>query len=492
MSLPRKSLQILPALALSAAIAQAQVYVTTSKPMILSGSLAELQIQGVHKDAVCAVDILEPGGGALTVKGGQHFYLAPEVDDPTTYHLRVQVVDAPWEFAVVPMRVLPRARLQACLPRLAEFPVVVEQLFPKHLGTFWMADQPALHLLAGSVERPREAEPLFERVTAIRFVPEAQGMGTLGGKWLVAGDHGINVLSPSGAATPLLPVARGVAALAVRPAGAANGAGLPLVVYAHNVGDSGAVFGLYEDGQIHLLAGELEPRPGDPPFRAGLGADARLGIIGSLDMDPDGQVFVADRGNQQVLTISPAGAVALLAGNPAQEALAAVDGKGAEASFQSLHALVLDPATRDLYVTDASMLRKITPEGVTTTILGTHGEHALLGLAPDQEVPPGLPGLGTGVDLQLHRGHLFVADLVFKGVKLLNLSTFAMKTLFGEGLSYETRMGPLQRDHPDLAPERCASLDHVGGLGLHPDGTCLVGLDYGVASLDWTAQPRVD
>jgi hypothetical protein len=80
---------------------------------------------------------------------------------------------------------------------------------------------------------------------------------------------------------------------------------------------------------------------------------------------------VADQGNNLIRKITPNGVVTTLAGSGAQ---AGIDGQGTAASFAGPIHLALDSAG-NIYVSDASSytIRKITPSGWVSTIVGQGG-----------------------------------------------------------------------------------------------------------------------
>src|SRR5581483_2490506 len=88
--------------------------------------------------------------------------------------------------------------------------------------------------------------------------------------------------------------------------------------------------------------------------------------------DASGNLFVADSGNQTIRKITAGGVVTTFAGTAL--APGAADGHGAAARFNAPAALTIDPAG-NLYVVDASnyTIRKITPNADVTTVAGTAG-----------------------------------------------------------------------------------------------------------------------
>src|SRR5215203_2286706 len=101
----------------------------------------------------------------------------------------------------------------------------------------------------------------------------------------------------------------------------------------------------------------------------GIGNAAQLNRPHGMAIAADGTVYVSDRGNHQVRSVSPAGAVRILAGSGKQ---GFADGRGAAAQFHDPVAVAVDRAG-NVYVADRNnhRVRKISPDGVVTTLAGT-------------------------------------------------------------------------------------------------------------------------
>jgi sugar lactone lactonase YvrE len=93
-------------------------------------------------------------------------------------------------------------------------------------------------------------------------------------------------------------------------------------------------------------------------------------------VDASGNVYVADRGNNVIRKISTAGRVTTIAG---VKAPGFIDGTGTTATFNNPSGVAVD-AQGNVYVTDEgnSALRKITTANVVTTIAGSPTENYLL------------------------------------------------------------------------------------------------------------------
>lgn len=134
----------------------------------------------------------------------------------------------------------------------------------------------------------------------------------------------------------------------------------------------------------------------------GLGTAASFrGPIG-IAIDSNGNLYVADVSNNMIRKITPQGLVSTLAGSTTA---GSSDGTGAAASFKQPTAVAVDN-NGNLYVTDTgnSMIRKVTPNGVVTTLAGSTSVGSADGTGPAASFnqPVGLAVDSTGT--------LYVAD----------------------------------------------------------------------------------
>ena len=128
---------------------------------------------------------------------------------------------------------------------------------------------------------------------------------------------------------------------------------------------------------------QIRVRPLEPHWAAVVSVLAGDGVVGTRDGDAgrarfsdpfgvavaaDGSVYVADAGEaQRIRRIAPDGRVSTLAGG----GLGYANGAGPSARFNTPSALAIDAAGA-LYVADTGnhVIRRITPEGVVSTIAG--------------------------------------------------------------------------------------------------------------------------
>lgn len=117
------------------------------------------------------------------------------------------------------------------------------------------------------------------------------------------------------------------------------------------------------DGTVTTLAGSSQG------FQNGVGTAAQFSMISSVTVDPSGNVFVADSGNNVIRKITPAGAVTTFAGSGDW---GNANGSGTAAQFAWPNAVAAD-ASGNVYVTDRdnNLVRKISPSGSVTTFAGS-------------------------------------------------------------------------------------------------------------------------
>ncbi|HEY8995145.1 MAG TPA: immunoglobulin domain-containing protein, partial [Lacunisphaera sp.] len=141
-------------------------------------------------------------------------------------------------------------------------------------------------------------------------------------------------------------------------------------------------------GVVTTLAGTA----GSSGSADGIGAAARFTSPTDVAVDASGNVYVADRDNNTIRKITPAGVVTTLAGSAGQ--WGDTEGAGSAARFQALTAVAVD-AVGNVYVSETfgARIRKISPAGETSTLAGapnTSGHIDGTGSAARLEYPSGL------------------------------------------------------------------------------------------------------
>ena len=128
----------------------------------------------------------------------------------------------------------------------------------------------------------------------------------------------------------------------------------------------GVVRKITPSGDVTTLAGS-SPRG----FADGTGSAAKFGLGYNMAIDAPGNLYVADSENHRIRKITPAGVVTTLAGTGTP---GATDGPGNSATFSDPRGVAVD-ADGNVYVADfgSSLLRRITPAGVVSTLAGQKG-----------------------------------------------------------------------------------------------------------------------
>ena len=134
------------------------------------------------------------------------------------------------------------------------------------------------------------------------------------------------------------------------------------VIFVADAGDSNRIRKITPDGSVSTFAGSMEG------FSDGSGAQAAFNTPSGLAIDSQGNLFVADTGNNRIRKISPLGVVSTLAGNGTA---GYADGAAAQAQFDGPIGIAVD-ASGNVYVADTynDRIRKITPDGNVSTVAG--------------------------------------------------------------------------------------------------------------------------
>jgi sugar lactone lactonase YvrE len=184
------------------------------------------------------------------------------------------------------------------------------------------------------------------------------------------GNSTIRKITPAGVVTTLAGKAgmegatdgTGTAARFYSPYGVAtDSAGNVFVLEA-----AGVVRKITAAGVVTTLAGTAN----SPGLVDGTGTTARFSVPFDLTVDTAGNIYVSDHGNHAVRKITPAGVVTTLAGSGSS---GYANGTGTAAQFKFPSGIGVDTAGNVFLAdTDNQVIRKITPDGVVTTVAGTH------------------------------------------------------------------------------------------------------------------------
>ena len=122
------------------------------------------------------------------------------------------------------------------------------------------------------------------------------------------------------------------------------------------------------DGMVTTVAGSS----GNKGSTDGPGSAARFNSPEGLEVDGSGNIYVADKDNDTIRKITPEGMVTTVAGSAGNSG--STDGLANAARFSHPYGLALD-GSGNLYVADISndTIRKIAPDGMVTTVAGGAG-----------------------------------------------------------------------------------------------------------------------
>ena len=150
-------------------------------------------------------------------------------------------------------------------------------------------------------------------------------------------------------------------------------------------------------------------------------------------VDTAGNVYVADQGNNLIRKIDPSGTVTTLAGSGQA---GSANGTGTNASFNQPWGVAVD-ATGNVYVADKynNMIRKISPAGVVTTLAGSGTAGSANGTGPAATF---YSPSGVAVDTA---GNVYVADDGNNLIRKINssglVSTLASSFSFPSGVAID-------------------------------------------------------
>src|SRR6185503_7767696 len=133
-------------------------------------------------------------------------------------------------------------------------------------------------------------------------------------------------------------------------------------IYVADAGESNRIRKISPDGTVTTLAG------GSEGFADGTGTSASFSTPSALALGPDGNLYVADTGNNRIRKITPDGNSSTVAG---EGTAGYVDGPAATAQFNGPGGVTVS-SDGDIYVADTynDVIRMITKEGQVTTIAG--------------------------------------------------------------------------------------------------------------------------
>jgi hypothetical protein len=156
-------------------------------------------------------------------------------------------------------------------------------------------------------------------------------------------------------------------------------------------------------GNVSTLAGN-----GNPTFADGPGDTASFNGPGGIAVDSAGNVYVGDTSNNRIRKIDPSGNVTTLAGNGIQGWADGTGGASGSTEFNGPRGVAVDSAG-NVYVADElnNRIRKLDPQGNTTTLAGTGTAGSLDGSGGPDGVAEFSGPIGVAVD---STGTVYVGD----------------------------------------------------------------------------------
>ena len=177
-------------------------------------------------------------------------------------------------------------------------------------------------------------------------------------------------------------------------------------VYVTDAGNN-RIIRVTENGEFVVVAGD-----GESGYRDGPAAEAQFNFPIGIGVGPDGTVYVADTGNLRVRKVSPDGLVTTVAGTGESGYR---DGRALQAQFAGLNELAVDDAG-NIYVTEVAneRVRKITPSGDVVTVAGTGERGSVNGSAANARFDG---PAGIAVDAS---GNIYVAEFGNHGIRKIS------------------------------------------------------------------------
>ncbi|HJP93059.1 MAG TPA: NHL repeat-containing protein [Pyrinomonadaceae bacterium] len=131
-------------------------------------------------------------------------------------------------------------------------------------------------------------------------------------------------------------------------------------IYITDAGESNRIRKIMPDGNVTTVAG------GEEGFSDGVGAAASFNTPSGLALSPDGDLLVADTGNNRIRKITPEGQVSTVAGDGTA---GYIDGPAAQARFNGPIGVAVD-SQGNIYVADTynDRIRLITKDGRVSTV----------------------------------------------------------------------------------------------------------------------------
>lgn len=207
------------------------------------------------------------------------------------------------------------------------------------------------------------------------------------------------------------------------------------------------------DGTVTTFAGN-----GGAGNTNGTGLNATFNDPNSVALDAAGNFYVGDSKNNEVRKITPAGVVTTFAGTGIQ---GNQDGTVANATFYKPGGVAIDPLG-NTYISDVGnyTIRKVDPQGKVTTVAGT----GVIGTSD---------GIGTAASFTLAyglkydaSGFLYIVDLGAHNVRKMILTGYTIDKALPPGLTFDQKTGIISGTPTSTWPTTIYTISAYNGAGV--------------------------
>lgn len=231
--------------------------------------------------------------------------------------------------------------------------------------------------------------------------------------------------------------------------------------------------GARADGPAGTVATVAGTSPSGFSGDGGPASEAQMNEPRMVSFDPEGNAYIADTFNQLIRKVDLNGTITTVAGTftgfvPRDEAdcvpnFSGDGGPATEATLSCPHSVAVD-GVGVIYIADSAnhAIRKVTPDGIITTVAGQGGEAGDSGDGGPATAARIQGPKGIVLDA---RGHLLIADSGNDRIKQLDLATGIITTVAGTGKAGSSGDG---------GPATAATLSEPRTIAVAPDGSVLI------------------